>query len=91
MTKGQRGRANAKLELGLAGFIIFVLEPFLFIAAPRYMGGPMSGPIGTTGLLITVLPFAAYAAQLIALAWMVRIYRADPEPDQDAWRYRAAR
>ena len=25
------------------------------------------------------------------LAWMIRIYRADPEPDQHAWRYRAKR
>ena len=28
---------------------------------------------------------------IVGLVWMVRIYRADPEPDQSAWRYRAKR
>ena len=25
---------------------------------------------------------------VVGLVWMIRIYRADPEPDQRAWRYR---
>ena len=28
---------------------------------------------------------------IVGLVWMIRIYRADPEPDQHAWRYRAKR
>ena len=39
MTKGQRGRQLARAELRVAGFIIFVVQPFLFIGAPRMMGG----------------------------------------------------
>ena len=39
------------------------------------------------GLLFPGVPLAA-AGILIGFTWMVRIYRADPEPDQRAWRYR---
>lgn len=90
MTKGRRGRANARIELGFAGFLVFVVQPLVFMSAPAMMS-PMFGPDDTTALGMELIPFAGLAIQLIALAWMVRIYRADPEPDQGAWRYRAAR
>jgi hypothetical protein len=28
------------------------------------------------------------AGIIVGFAWMIRIYRADPEPDQRVWRYR---
>lgn len=38
-----------------------------------------------------VLTALAVVGVVVGLVWMVRIYRADPEPDQAAWRYRAKR
>ena len=35
------------------------------------------------------LPWAAAAGYLFGLGWMIRIYRADPEPDEPTWRYRS--
>lgn len=34
------------------------------------------------------LPWVGVAGYLFGLSWMVRIYRADPEPDESTWRYR---
>lgn len=63
---------------------------FLFIAAS---GGPtpmFSTPPDFWGLPVNVvLPAAGIVGAIIGLAWMIRIHRADPEPDQHAWRYRA--
>lgn len=67
--------------MALAAFLAFVVGPFLFIAAPGFMGPPppfeqLSRGVGVLGLVV-------------GFAWMIRIYRADPEPDQRSWRYRA--
>ena len=35
------------------------------------------------------LPWVGAVGYLIGLGWMVRIYRADPEPDEPTWRYRS--
>jgi hypothetical protein len=43
-------------------------------------------PIGSK--VITAL---GVVGPIVGLVWMIRIYRADPEPDQHAWRYRAKR
>ena len=72
-----------KAELVLAGFLVLVLEPFLWIAMPS-MGGPML--MEEPPLWVQLLPGAGYLGQIVGLAWMVRIYRTDPEPDQHAWR-----
>ena len=84
MTRGQLGRRVAKVELAVVAFSGFVLAPFLYVAAPAspepmFVGANEQGP-ALTGIAIV--------AFLIGFAWMVRIYRADPEPDQRAWRYR---
>jgi len=81
MTRGQRGRAIAREELALAAILAFVVGPFLFIAAPGSMGPSprfqeLSLAVGVLGLVV-------------GFAWMIRIYRGDPEPDQRSWRYRA--
>lgn len=55
---------------------------FLFASAPAGMGG----------MAIREVPLWFYAVAALGaiggLVWMIRIYRADPEPDQRAWRYR---
>lgn len=59
---------------------------YLYVAAPGFMGGGIEPSLGS---------YAIYGLALVGvvggLAWMIRIYRADPEPDQAAWRYRAKR
>jgi hypothetical protein len=83
MTRGQRGRAYAKAELILAVLIV-IGGAFLYVAQPA-RSTPMSGPDPMPILIIGI------AGVVIGLGWMIRIYRADPEPDQGAWRYRARR
>ena len=85
MTRGQVGRSLARVELAVAAFSGFVLAPFLYVAAP----GKLEPMFSTTPeWLETALAGIAVAGILIGFTWMVRIYRADPEPDQLAWRYR---
>jgi hypothetical protein len=60
---------------------------FLIVSAPRFMGGdPMEGSPWRYAHLVV-----AGVGIIVGLVWMIRIYRADPEPDQHAWRYRAKR
>ena len=78
MTRGQLGRSLARVELAVAAFSGFILAPFILVARPGFMGPPDPQ-----------WPYAVAAVGiLIGFAWMVRIYRADPEPDHRAWRYR---
>ena len=64
----------------LAFRLLVGLTMFMWVAAPGYMG-PMPEPGWADHI-----PIAAVIGQIVGLAWMVRIYRADPEPDQHAWR-----
>ena len=82
MTRGQRGRNLARAELAGAAILGFVIAPFLYVAAPGFMGPPPPH-WQVIGSLV-----GGAAGILIGFAWMVRIYRADPEPDQMVWRYR---
>jgi hypothetical protein len=83
---GRRGREIAQVELLLAGIFVFVLEPFLYIAAPGFMDPTFS--LGSQLRLDQVVLVAgAVVAQLGGFAWMIRIYRADPEAGERTWRY----
>ncbi len=46
-------------------------------------GGRWEPPI-----LYRLLPWAGVVAYVVGIAWMVRIYRADPEAGESPWRYR---
>lgn len=62
--------------------------PVLIASAPGPMGGgPMMEPSPWSYAHLVV----AGVGIVVGLVWMIRIYRADPEPDQHAWRYRAKR
>lgn len=59
------------------------------LAAPGSMGGGFGDgpqifaiPVGAALAVVSVF------GVIIGLTWMIRIHRADPEPDQP-WRYRA--
>ena len=87
MARGQRGRELARLELAFAGIMGFVVAPFLYVAAP----GTLEPMFYTTPWQETALLVVGAAGLLIGFLWMVRIYRTNPEPDQEAWRYREQR
>ncbi len=81
LTRGQRGRELARIELTVAAAII-VMVGFLFVTAPAGTS-PMFGPASSD------LPyFVALLGLVVGFAWMIRIYRAKPEPDPHIWRYR---
>ena len=82
MTRGQRGRRIARAELVLGGLLALFVGPFWFVASPGFMG------FGPNELVWAHAGLAGLAVGILGFAWMVRIYRADPEPDQHAWRYR---
>jgi hypothetical protein len=84
MNRGLLGRDLARAELAGAAFVGFVVAPFLYVAAPAGFSGMFPPPDWqVTGPIVV-----GAAGILIGFTWMVRIYRADPEPDQRAWRYR---
>ena len=82
MVRGRRGRLWGRLELALAIGVVFVVAPLAWLGTPLFPG-PQPHADAT---------FAVYGLAAIGLlggfAWMVRIHRGDPEPDQRAWRYR---
>jgi hypothetical protein len=89
MTRGQRGREIGRGLIALAIYAIG-LAAFLVITSPAgsspMMGyGPRVGPVPVDALLLLV----GITGIVGGLVWMIRIHRADPEPDQHAWRYRA--
>jgi hypothetical protein len=79
---GLRGKAVARamilfaVLLPLAILLAWIAQP----AGPEPMFGPPWYAVA--------LPWAAAVGYLTGLCWMVRIYRADPEPDEPIWRYR---
>jgi len=75
----------ARVELALTAFVGFVVAPLWFVVAPQFTGGMMQPPWWQTEAVIQGVGAAIFVTGFI---WMVRIYRADPEPDQRAWRYR---
>ncbi len=76
--------------IALTVMFIF-LGVFLFVAAPGTMGGPMFRVPFWYDALYDDLYVLGVVGTIVGLVWMVRIHRADPEPDQHAWRYRAKR
>ena len=67
-----------------AVFLLVGLEAFLFIAQPNYIG-PMT--MEPPPMLTWLIPAIGVAVQVIGLAWMIRIYRADPEGHRSWWRF----
>jgi hypothetical protein len=91
MTRGQRGRATGRAMIALA-IVAIGVTVLLLVATPVYMGpGPMfSEPPRLWFVPVDVLfPLTCIGGVAFGLAWMIRIHRGDPEPDQHAWRYRS--
>jgi hypothetical protein len=79
--KARRGRASAR-SLFTAVLIFLAFAAFLFLSTNT------SHPLFEPGLIEWIGPGLGILGILVGLAWMVRILRADPEPDSSAWRYR---
>jgi hypothetical protein len=76
----QASRRMSRLLLGVAiGYIL--LAVVLWVGRPGFMGSDGGAQLGADA--------AGLATMLFGLGWMIRIYRADPEPDDPAWRYRS--
>ena len=80
--RARRGRLLARQMFGLAVFAIF-LAAFMFVAAPNFTGSTPS-----SGAFTVAAPALGIAGLVVGLVWMVRILRADPEPEAKGWRYR---
>jgi protein-S-isoprenylcysteine O-methyltransferase Ste14 len=81
--KARRGREIAR-GLVTAVLVLLAFVACLFLSMPNTMGGGFFEP----SLTEWILPGLGVLGILLGLAWMVRIFRADPEPDSSAWRYR---
>lgn len=85
--RGLRGRRQAQLILMIAVAIDLVMV-LLFVAQPTYIG-PMS--LEPPPFLWWLIPAVGIGVNLLGLAWLIRIYRADPEGGQSSWRLRRGR
>jgi hypothetical protein len=84
--RARRGRRLARLIFAVA-VIPLVVVAFFFVAAPNgpqglYLEEPQPHALAVAAPVIAILGI------VIGLVWMVRILRADPEPDAKSWRYR---
>lgn len=82
MTRGRRGRLISQLLITVA-LTTVAIAAFLWVAAPGGIGPMFADRTGET-----IIVLIGVAGAIVGLAWMIRIYRADPEPDPHAWRYR---
>ena len=77
----------ARSLLVIAGILI-VTPVFLWVSAPRFIGG-MDTDRTAADILISDLPTViGFAGMFFGLAWMWRIYRAPTKSDGALWRYR---
>jgi hypothetical protein len=81
--RGLRGRRLARLML-VAVLATDALVALLFIATPNCMCPLYIEPPPFSQWLV---PAIGVGAQAIGLAWMIRIYRADPEGHRSWWRF----
>jgi hypothetical protein len=61
-----------------------ILPALLLVASPKSMGGPLEPVTPTWTWLLTG---AGVFGLVIGFAWMIRIYRADPEGTRSSWRF----
>lgn len=84
--RAHRGRALARNMFGAATVFVLLMAGFLFVASPNGPSAMMINPVPFTVDL--ALPALGVLGLIVGLAWMIRILRADPNPDAKAWRYR---
>jgi hypothetical protein len=80
------GWLMARVELALAVIAVLVF-PILYVWYPNFIEPPTIGraPAPWLGVL---LPVIAEILMILALAWMIRIWRGPTREAPPAWRYR---
>jgi hypothetical protein len=78
----QRARAIARGEIAI-GIAWILISSLLWTAAPGHSGSMFRGSAPTAADIAV----GAIAVQVVALAVMIRIYRATPEPGDPTWRF----
>jgi len=80
--RARRGRRLAR-EMILGALVVLAIPAFLLIAQPNFTNsGYDPRPLGL------IIPAIGVVGLVGGLIWMVRIFRADPEPRTKGWRYR---
>ncbi len=79
---GLRGRRTARGLLLLA-IALDALLALLFLAAPTSRGPMFQEP---PAMPLWLVPVVGIGLNLLGLAWMIRLYRADPEAGRSSWR-----
>jgi hypothetical protein len=82
--RARRGRRIARLIFAEAVGFVALVGFFVIVAASNQRSGYIADP----GLIPWIAPGLGTLGIAVGLAWMIRILRADPEPDSAAWRYR---
>jgi hypothetical protein len=67
---------------------VAIAMPFFVLAGLVIQPGGFRGMIYEPPWYELSLPWVGAFGYLFGLGWMIRIYRADPEPDEPTWRYR---
>jgi hypothetical protein len=80
---GLAGRAVAK-HMIIFAVLLPVAILLAWVAQPGHFGPMFYEPPWYE----VALPWAGAIGYLVGLGWMIRIYRADPEPEEPTWRYR---
>ena len=83
MTRGQWGRKIALAEIALAIAAVIAVG-FLFLMAPTIHQPMFEREFWVADALLALGVFGL----IVGFGWMIRIYRATPEPDPRIWRYR---
>jgi len=78
-----RARRLADVELTVA-FGAPLFAGFLWVASPGMIGVMSSREPS----LVSLMPWLGVIGVIVGIVWMIRIYRADPEPFEPTWRYR---
>lgn len=81
--RGLQGRRTAR-QLILFAVVCGLADLFGFVALP----GATQPMFGIEPWYAPALPLVGLASYFLGLGWMIRLYRADPEPDRRSWRYR---
>ena len=81
--RAKRGRALGRMMI-LGALVVLAIPAFFFVATPNFTVMSLHEP----GALQVALPLVGVAGLVIGFVWMVRIFRADAEPDAKSWRYR---
>lgn len=84
-----RADVPAARRMARALLAVTLALPFIALVGVAMQPGGPSPMFDARPWYAHVLPWVGATAYVVGLGWMIRIYRADPEPDEPTWRYRS--